>query len=65
MLNVRMNTMAEQEPADPRFGVYLIDVSTGRVTYLASQPGASPKPNFRPASLSYDPASQRQEKSNR
>jgi hypothetical protein len=65
MLNVTMNTMAEKEPADPRFGIYLIDVSTGQVTYLASQPETSPKPDFRPMHLSYDPAAQRQKNSSR
>jgi hypothetical protein len=62
MLNVRMNTMAEKEPADPRFGIYLIDVSTGQVTYLDSQPATSPRSGFHPTHLSYDPAAQRQKK---
>jgi hypothetical protein len=63
MLNVRMNTTAEKEPADPRLGIYLIDVSTGQITYLASQPATSPRPSFHPAHLSYDPAAQPQQKS--
>jgi hypothetical protein len=63
MLNVRMNTVAENEPADPRLGIYLIDVSTGQITYLASQPATSPRPGFYPTHLSYDPAAQRQKKS--
>ena len=65
MLNVRMNTIAEEEPADPGFGIYLIDVSTGQVTHLASRSATSHKPGFRPAHLSYEPAVQRQKKSSR
>jgi hypothetical protein len=65
MLNVRANTIAEGEPADPRFGIYLIDVSTGQVTHLASQPAASPKSDFSLTHLPYDPAAQWQKKSSR
>lgn len=57
--------MAEQEPADPRFGIYLIDVSTGQVTHLASPPTVSPESGFRPTQLPNDPTAQWQKKSSR
>jgi hypothetical protein len=58
MLDVRVNTTAGEEPVDPGFGTYLIDVSTGQVTYLAPRPVTSQKPGFRPAHLSYEPTTQ-------